>query len=107
MDLISLPFVGTIGVIDVLVTLITFVFGYIIGNSLKTSLKYILAIVVIIAAFVFFGFISADILGRLSEIIIQIKPLIPDLMGISSFFQTISLPLVGLVAGFVYGAVKK
>jgi len=106
MDIIVLPIIGGIGVVEIVVSFILGIFGYVLGGSIKSGIKYVFLFIAVLAVLIFFGLMTTDILSRVTEVVSALKGLLPSFMPSTSILQTLSLPLVAFVVGFSWGVLK-
>lgn len=102
---VAIPFIGQIGIIEIVLAVLGGIFGFIMGSSIRSAIKYIVVIALFIGVLVFIGIMQTDVLVRLAEMAVVLRPLIPDIIGME-LLQSASLPLIGFVLGFAWGAFK-
>ena len=97
----ALPFGLTAG--GILIALVFFVMGYILGSAIKSGAKYIVIFIFFIFSLYLLGYITADIFSKIQEGIGFLKgyiSLITTLTGGQANFSTqVYAFIVGVVVG--------
>jgi len=100
---LDLPLLGKITIAGGFVSIVLFIIGYFIGSSIKSGLKYALVFFAFIIILVFMGFVGSDVLKKITEVVVGLKPLYEKYLNVENVIGTLSLPIMAFVTGCLFG----
>lgn len=105
-DTIMAFFSGFLDPVVLVTLIILFIVGYIMGNNIKSGLKYGALILIFIVVMVIIGFIPTDILSNIVNVISVLKPLLKMFMGEGNPMLTMSKYILAFAVGVFIGFKK-
>jgi len=102
MELVTLPFLGTVTLEGGVLALILFFLGYILGSGIKNAFKYVLIFVLFMVGLAVLGYLPTNILQRVAEVFSALKPLASE-MGLNIFKGTVNMSLISFLTGLAIG----